>query len=213
MRRATLAAVTVLSALILSIPAAGQQVTPERCAAIGPASERLDCYDSLFRPGRFAGNAGDEENPEMGLWASGVEVSQIEGTEVPFASLESEQLIPAQPRGRAPARLTVLCEDEQTAVQFNFAGQFMGTRTSNSGLLTLQFDRQPPRSQSLDLSVDRTALGFFSEGDARTFIERLLVTNRLIVRAQPQDERSVTVSFQIEGIQDALVPVRQACGW
>ncbi|WP_404405440.1 type VI secretion system-associated protein TagO [Pelagibacterium halotolerans] len=212
MRRAILAAATVMIALFHASPGVGQQFNPEQCAAIGPASERLDCYDSIFRSGRFSGG-NEEGNPEMGLWASGVEVSQIEGTERPFASLESEQLIPAQPRGRAPARLTILCQDEQPVVQFSFAGQFMGTETSRSGLITIQFDRQPPRSQSLDLSGDRTALGFFSEDDARAFIDRLLVTNRLIVRAQPQGERSVTVSFQIEGIEQALQPVREACGW
>ncbi|MCD7059475.1 type VI secretion system-associated protein TagO [Pelagibacterium xiamenense] len=213
MRRAILAAATAMIAIFHTAPVAAQQFTPEQCAAIGPASERLDCYDSIFRTSRFTGGEAGQETPDMGLWASGIEVSQIEGTERPFASLESEQLIPAQPRGRAPARLTVLCQDGQPVVQFSFAGQFMGTETSRSGLITIQFDRQPPRSQSLDLSADRMALGFFSEDDARGFIDRLLVTNRLIVRAQPQGERSVTVSFQIEGIEQALQPVREACGW
>lgn len=213
MRRAGLAAALMVSALLGATPGTAQQVSPERCAAIGPATERLECYDSLFRPDRFNGETEQGDAPAMGMWASGVEVSQIEGTERPFASLQSEQLIPAQPRGRAPARLTILCEDGQTVVQFSFAGQFMGTETSRSGLITIQFDRQPPRSQSLDLSADRTALGFFSEADARDFIERLLVAERLIVRAQPQGGRSVTVSFRIEGIGEALDPVRGACAW
>lgn len=213
MLRAGLATAAIVAMSVYTAPGQAQPISPERCAAIGPATERLECYDSIFRPDRFSGTTNGDDAPDMGMWNAGVEVSQIEGTERPFASLESEQLIPAQPRGRRPAQLTILCENDQPAVQFTFAGQSMGTETSRSGLITFQFDRQPPRSQSVDLSPDRTALGFFSESDARDFIERLLITNRLIVRAQPQGERSVTVSFQIEGIEAALEPVRAACGW
>jgi len=188
------------------------QPSPERCAAIGPATERLACYDSLFRSDQFTG-VEDQTTPDQGMWASGVEVSQIEGTELPFATIQSEQLIPANPRGRAPARMAVLCRDGETAVQFTFAGQFMGTPTSQSGTITLQFDRQPPRSQSLELSADRMAIGFYTDADARDIVARLLETERLYVRATPQSQRSVTVSFLMEGIEAALAPVRDACAW
>lgn len=199
-----------VTGLISAGPALAQP-SPERCAAIGPATERLACYDSLFRSDQFTGGGGDEETPEQGMWASGVEISQIEGTELPFASVQSEQLIPAFPSGRAPARLAILCREGETVVQFTFAGQFMGTPTSQSGTITLQFDRQPPRSQSLELSADRTAIGFYSDAEAREIINRLLDTDRLYVRATPQAQRSVTISFLMEGIEAALAPVREAC--
>lgn len=212
MRNLWLAAGMMLAAMG---PGSGlaQQTTPERCALIGPATERLACYDSLFRSEQFTGEGDAADAPAMGMWASGIEISQIEGTERPFATLQSEQLIPALPRGRAPARLAILCVDGTTVVQFSFAGYPMGTATSNSGTITLQYDRQPPRSQSLQLSMDRTALGFFSSSDALAFIEQLRETERLFVRAQPQAQRSVTVSFSMEGIEEALTPVREACGW
>src|SRR5690606_12089140 len=183
------------------------QPSPERCAAIGPATERLACYDSLFRSDQFTG-VEDQTTPDQGMWASGVEVSQIEGTELPFATVQSEQLIPANPRGRAPARMAILCRDGETAVQFAFAGQFMGTPTSQSGTITLQYDRQPPRSQSLQLSPDRTAIGFYEPDAARAVIDQLLQTERLYVRATPQAQRSVTISFLMEGIEAAIEPVR-----
>jgi type VI secretion system protein VasI len=168
---------------------------------------------TLEDPPRNQDDAADEPTPEQGMWASGVEISQIEGTERPFATLQSEQLIPALPRGREPARMTILCLDDNTVVQFAFAGYPLGTPTSNSGTITIQFDRQPGRSQSLQLGTDRTTLGFFSTNDAMAFIDQLLQSERLFVRAQPQAQRSVTVSFQLEGIEEALVPVREACGW
>lgn len=189
------------------------QTSPEDCAAIGPATERLDCYDSLFRADVFTGESEDETTPEQGMWASGVEVSQIEGTELPFAAVQSEQLIPAFPSGRSPARLTILCRDGETAVQFSFAGHAMASPNSTAGSITLQYDRQPPRSQSLPLNGDRTAIGFYSDAEAREIIARLLQTNRLYVRATPLAQRSVTVSFLMEGIEAALEPVREACAW
>lgn len=203
----------VLGATILAgaAPAGAQTISPERCALIGPATERLNCYDSLFRSSDLAGEASGTSS--TGMWSSGVEVSQIEGTERAFAMLQSEQLIPALPRGREPARLTIMCVNEETVAQFSFAGYPLGTATSNSGTITLQYDRQPSRSQSLPLSNDRMALGFFTERDALPFIEVLRETERLYVRAQPQGSRSVTVSFLTEGMEEALQPVREACGW
>lgn len=176
--------------LALPMPATlAQMPSSERCAAIGPASERLQCYDSIFRSGQFTGeNADDGSAPDQGLWTSGVEISQIEGTELPFATLQSEQLIPALSGGRAPARLTILCAEGETILQFGFAGSAMGTPTSNSGTITLQYDRQPPRSQSVDLSPDRMAIGFFETGDARPVIDQLLQSQRLFVRATPQSQ-------------------------
>lgn len=198
---------------LLAVSPLAAQTSPERCALIGPATERLACYDNLFRSEQFTGADDEEATPQQGMWASGVEVSQIEGTERPFASLQSEQLIPALPRGREPARMTIMCLDETTVVQFAFAGYPLGTPTSNSGTLTIQFDRLPSRSQSLELSADRTALGFFTDDQAIAFLDQLLDAERMFVRAQPQGQRSATVSFQLEGIEAALVPVREACGW
>lgn len=196
----------------MALPVAvAQDPSAERCAAIGPATERLACYDSIFRSGELTGETG--EAPDQGLWSSGIEVSQIEGTEIPFAMLESEQLIPAMPSGRGPARITVLCLEGETVLQFSFAGSPMGTPTSNSGTITLQYDRQPPRSQSLDLSPDRLSVGFFETSSSRPVIEQLLQTQRLFVRATPQAQRSVTVSFEMDGLDTALEPVREACGW
>lgn len=215
MTRIALVLSVVMVSTMAVAPTQAQQTTPERCALIGPATERLACYDSLFRSGQLTGGVQEEaENPTPGIWNFGVEVSQIDGTETAFATLQSQQLIPALPRGRAPARLTIICgNDDVTSVQFSFAGQFMGTETSNSGTITLQFDNNPPRSQSLQLSGDRTALGFFSNDDAMAFISQLQQTQRLLVRAQPQAQRSATVSFDLEGIGEALEPVREACGW
>ena len=212
MMRVGLAALLAVAGFSAAAVPALAQTAPERCAAIGPASERLSCYDSIFRSGQFTGDE-DGDDADQGLWTSGIEISQIEGTEVPFATLESEQLIPALAGGRAPARLTALCVDGETTLQFGFAGSAMGTPTSNSAAITLQYDRQPPRTQSVDLSPDRLSIGFFEAAPAREVIDQLRQAQRLFVRATPQSQRSVTVSFQLEGIETALQPVREACGW
>lgn len=204
-----LAGVTLMAGALAATPALAQ-VTPERCALIGGASERLACYDSLFR----AGEAADTMAPgSAGLWTTGTEISEIDGTATVYATLASEQLIPARPNGRGPARLTFQCVNDATIVQFGFAGQFMGTENSNSAPITLQFDRGSPQTQSLRLSNDRTAIGFYQSGEAIELAGRLAEATRLLVRATPLGQRSVTVSFELAGFDDAIAPVAAACGW
>lgn len=198
---------------LAGVSPAAAQTSAERCALIGPASERLACYDALFRSELAGGEGETGDGVSVGMWTGGLDVSSIDGTERPFASLQSQQLIAARPRGREPARMTVLCAGETTIVQFTFAGHPMGLETSNSGAITFQYDRMPPRSQSLPLSSDRSALGFFNSADAIAFLNQLAQHDTLYVRATPQGQRSATVSFALEGIEEALQPVRDACGW
>jgi len=206
-RRAALWAGLLLGAL--ASPALAQ-VTPERCALIGGATERLACYDSIFRTDT---PPAGQEAEAINLWTTGIEISEIDGTETVYATIPSEQLIPARPTGRALARMTVLCTNEVTTLQFTFAGQFMGTENSNSAPITTQFDRNPPQTQSQPLSQDRTAIGFFQSAQAIGFAGQLMDAERLLVRATPLGQRSVTVSFVLEGIAEALAPVAEACGW
>src|SRR5690606_31495896 len=127
----------------------------------------------------------------INLWVSGTDVSEIDGTETVFATIPSEQLIPARPQGRAPARMTVTCANEATTIQFTFAGNFMGTENSNSAPITTQLDRSPLQTRSLQLSPDRTGIGFYQSADAIAFAGQLMQTERLLVRATPLGQRSV----------------------
>lgn len=168
----------------LSAPALAQ--SGAQCAAIGDDAERLACYDGLFRSSAAA------EAP-MGV------------------VLESEQLIPARPSGRAPATITVFCEANVLQVAFAFAGNTMSALGRDTGI-TLQYDLARARSSTLPVNADNTAILIDNTADARAFLDGLVGATNLTVRVTPASTRSLSVRFRVDAFDQEVAPVIAACG-
>lgn len=160
--------------------------TGTQCAAIPGDVERLACYDGLFR----SGNASD---PAISV------------------TLQSEQLIPARPSGRAPATITVFCEAGTLQVAFAFAGNAMSALGRDTGI-TLQYDLQRARSSTLPVNADNTAILIDNTEDARAFLDGLVGATNLVVRVTPASTRSLSVRFRVDAFAAEVAPVVAACG-
>lgn len=169
----------------LGLPAAAQ--SGAQCATIDDDAERLTCYDNLFRTGTPV------------------------GTEGPSVVLQSEQLIPARPSGRAPATITVYCEADMLKVAFGFAGNSMSALGRDTGI-TLQYDLARARSSTLPVNEDNTAILIDNTADARTFLDGLIGATNLTVRVTPASTRSLSVRFRVASFADEVAPVIAACG-
>ena len=169
----------------LAAPAVAQ--TGAQCAAIDNDAERLICYDDVFR----------SDNPVEAVGES--------------VTLQSEQLIPARPSGRAPATITVFCEADILKVAFGFAGNSMSALGSDTGI-TLQYDLQRARSSTLPVNQDNTAILIDNTRDARTFLDGLIGATNLTVRVTPATTRSLSVRFRVADFADEVAPVIAACG-
>lgn len=157
-----------------------------QCIAIAGDAERLACYDGLFR----------------GAGPSGGAIS---------VTLESEQLIPARPNGRAPATITVSCEAGVLSVAFAFAGNTMSALGNDAGL-TLQYDLQAARSRTLPVNATNTAVLLDNSRDAGTFLDGLAGATNLTARVTPVNSRSLSVRFRVDAFMAEVAPVRAACG-
>jgi hypothetical protein len=157
-----------------------------QCVAVIGDPERLACYDGLFR------NAGPE--------AAALSVV-----------LESEQLIPARPSGRAKATITVSCEANVLSVAFAFAGNTMSALGNEAGL-TLQNDLQSARSRTLPVNASNTSILLDNTRDAAAFLDGLAGVTNLTARVTPVNSRSLSVRFRVDAFAAAVEPIRAACG-
>jgi hypothetical protein len=176
------AALALVSALV-SAPAFGQ--SGAQCAAIGADAERLACYDGVFRDGAALSS----------------------GASVTF---ESEQLIPARPSGRQPASMTIACAAGNLSVAFAYAGNTMSALGRDAGI-TLQVDLQSPRSRTLAVNADNTALVIGNTADTLAFLDMLAGAQNLTTRVTPVNSRSLSVRFSLAGVLEQVEPVRAAC--
>lgn len=175
--------VLVLPALLgFSLPAAAQ--SGAQCAAIDDDAGRLACYDTLFRSG-------------------------VSGSETMSITLESEQLIPARPSGRAPATLTIACEANGLQVAFGFAGNLISSLGRDTGI-TLQYDLQR-RSSTLPVNTENTAILIDNSRDALAFVDSLAGITNLTVRVTPASTRTLSVRFRVDTLAATAAPVIAAC--
>lgn len=151
---------------------------------ISADSERLACYDAIFR----TTNSADDIS----------------------VSFTSEQLIPARPSGRAPATMVVACTAGVLNVQFAFAGNTMSALGSDAGI-TLQLDLQAARSRTLPVGAGNTSLVINNTRDAAAFLDSLNGYTNLTVRVTPANSRSLSVRFRVDTLVDTIAPVLAAC--
>ncbi|MET3926404.1 hypothetical protein [Devosia sp. 2618] len=157
-----------------------------QCVTLAADTERLACYDALF----------------LGPDADADTIRVV---------LESEQLIPARPTGRAPATITVMCEAGVLRVAFGFAGNTMSALGRDAGI-TLQYDLQAGRSRTLPVNPENTAILLNTTADSASFLDGLAGATNLTVRVTPVNSRSLSVRFQVQGFVQDVAPVVAACG-
>jgi type VI secretion system protein VasI len=165
------------------VPAQAQ--TGAQCAAIPQDTERLQCYDGLFQPS-----------------ASGATVASF--------TLQSDQLIPASPSGRAPAEVTVSCDAGQLGIAFSFAGNTISSLGRDVGV-TFQPDLRRARSQTLQVDASNTQVLIQSTEDVIEFIEGLRGVTNLAVRVTPVSTRSLNVRFRVASLLEGATPVLAGC--
>lgn len=171
--------------LAVSSPLQAQVQSGNQCAAIAEDVERLACYDTIFRPDTDTDGALS-------------------------VSLESEQLIPARPNGRAPAVMTVTCQAGVLKVSFFFANNTMSALGRDAGI-TLQYDLQRARSSTLPVNAENTAIVIDNTPDALAFLDGLAGATNLTVRVTPASTRSLSVRFRVDSFDEAAAPVVAAC--
>lgn len=156
-----------------------------QCTAFVSDQERLACYDRIFNP---------DPNAEGVL----------------SVRLDSEQLIPARPTGRAPATITVSCAAGNLSVAFGFAGNTLSSLGRDVGL-TLQYDLQRARSNTLPVSADNTEVLIDNSQDALSFLDGLAGATNLTARVTPANSRSLSVRFRVQDFDAQVAPVVAAC--
>jgi hypothetical protein len=185
MRPFILALLIVPAVLAAPLPVHAQ-ANPAACAAIAADSERLACYDAVFRA-----PAGDP-------------------AALPPVVLSSTQPIPARPTGRKPATMTVACTAGELGVSFAFAGQLL-SETSDDAAISFQVRQAGSRARSLPVSADNQSIAFPSSRDADAFLETLEGSDNLIVRITPVRQRSVQVQFNLRASEGEIQALREAC--
>jgi type VI secretion system protein VasI len=141
-------------------------------------------------------------------WVVNYAQSKMDDSQSVYATVRSAEQI----GDKGPAVLTLRCQERVTAAIFEFAGSFLAD-VGGYGDVDLRVDAKKAMKLRLSESTDNKALGLWTGAEAIPFIKSLINGRLLFVRATPFNGSPIEVTFPIAGIEDALFPLRKACGW
>ena len=187
---------------LLSAVSSSAQTTAQiaECAAVANDIGRLQCYDALAAS---IGTAPDASVSSDSNWIVNDKTNPIDDTRTVALLLRSAS---GTSRGGQPIGLILRCQSGDTTVFINWS-DYLG---SEANVLT-RVGTDEAATRRWSLSTDSQAT--FAPGNNIEFIQRLLGADRLVAQVTPYSESPVTAIFDLTGIETALAPLREACGW
>ena len=190
-----------VSIFLLSSPLGSQ--TPKACQSISSPDDRLACYDALYKTVNSPKSEGD--------WDTQITRSAFDDSTTVTLKLSSLNLISGRLSEEGPAHMFIRCEEGETNLFFAFNGLFMAS-VGNYGVVNYRIDDNRSRSLHLRESTSNDALGIWNSASIG-LTRRLFNAETLTIRATPFNKNRVEATFNIQGLREAIQPLRDACGW
>jgi type VI secretion system protein VasI len=202
-----------MAMVLASCTSAAFATEPDRgmagCAAIQNNINRLSCFDDLARARKV--DAPEVVSAGENNWSVTTETSKIDDSKNVFLQVESENEFEGKYGSNKKASIMIACRQGKTDLFFSFGDHFMAD-SGGYGDITVRIDRQKAINVSTIGSTDHGALGLWN-GTGIKLIKSLFGKSKLLVVATPFSENSITVEFDVQGIEKAVSPLRKACKW
>lgn len=215
MRKTTLA----LAMALFATPLAAMDLKQEMlsCSALTDGIKRLECFDRLASneqkdaDEQAAAQLG-EGGSTSGHWDVKISKSKIDDSTQVVLTAEANEAVPGRFNRTARPSLVLRCLENTTAAFVHFDGLHMAD-IQGYGRVTFRVDKQKAFTRNMDVSTNNKALGLWGGGSAIPFAKQLFGGSTLLVQATPFSDSPVTFSLNIEGLEEAIKPLRSACNW
>jgi type VI secretion system protein VasI len=215
-------------ALLAATPAVAQDPDLDSalkaCAAQDATAARLQCLDDLLVQFGYRGApppaaAPIELTPPVGTrrpsgsfkaWSYRTETSRVDDSTSIILLLPARDLARDRVGRTFRFELSLRCAEGTTSVAFDFDGLVVSAQAAAA--VNWRVDSRQPRTTAMQRSSDNRSLGL-SGDEAISFIETLFGGQTLVIQANPLSGSQMVAEFPIAGIEEAIVPLREACGW
>lgn len=109
------------------------------------------------------------------------------------------------------ANLQILCEQNTTALALVLP-ELYTSDIGGLGKVTFRADKAPAFSVQMIAANDRGSL-MIPSGEAIRSIKKLIGAEELYAQTLTVSEPAVEMTFDLSGLEAAVTPVREACGW
>lgn len=208
--------------IVLTFPASAlSQAIPGdllNCKNIAADADRLACFDLGMAKDRTVATVAPTAAPATpeqpkSKWYARKDTSAMTDDTNHFVTTTSKEYLQCSQYGSSgPVTLWVRCMEDTTAI-FISGDCHLASGFQGYGDVTWRTDEDKPTTRSFDTSTDSQALGLWSGGRAIPAVKELFGKERLVVRFTPFSMSPVEATFDIAGLEEAIKPLREECGW
>lgn len=200
------------ASMIFVGPALAEVKQPDRelatCAAETNSVKRLECYDGLAKKRGVA--EPDTKLVTAGKWQVHTSTSKIDDSQNVTLMLDANETVHNHiGLRRETPEIHIYCRDNRTMF-FVLWKVYLGIDETQ---MTHRIDKAKAVEGFWDISTDHTAVGKGSGRAAIPFIKSLFGKEQFLARITPYGANSLTVTFDIAGLEEAVKPLRKACNW
>ncbi|HDR2588170.1 TPA: type VI secretion protein [Enterobacter ludwigii] len=172
--------------------------------------KRLACYDRFFSP-TFAGahhsGAGDSKRVDSGQWKTSISTSPIDDSKNVLVAVDADEPFTSPYGEPTTPTLVVACREKKTQAFIDW-GVYLGLDETT---MIHRIDKRKAVTRSWYISTGSTAVLY--SGNTIDFIKNLGSGDMLFAQIVPYGEDSISATFNLGGLSEALKPLQKSCGW
>lgn len=178
------------------------------CHTIADDSKRLACYDKM-NPIKTAEKPKTETAKKIDLthWKTSSETSKIDDTKTVIIYNDSTEYVQGRFETTRPT-MVIRCKNNRTEMYFNW-GQRLKTEPFKVRA-KIRFGKGKPKNYRFSASADFDA-AFISKPIG--FIKKAFKHDTMVVQMATAYTDASSVTFNIQGLDEVIKPLRKSCNW
>jgi len=150
-----------------------------------------------------------QRKPTLSPWHVNTSISSIDDSRSVYLYTDALNTTRGTIGQEVRPRLWLRCLENTTAFLVDWE-VFLNTE----GIpVTYRVDKEAAQTRTWSVSTDHKSVGLWYGGSSIPFINRLIGKETLLVRVTPYGENPVTATFNIQGLEEKIGPLREACNW
>jgi type VI secretion system protein VasI len=175
------------------------------CSAKNGDLDRLECFDAMSK--RHSLNAPQSApsgiTGSTGKWAVSNTINPLDDSQTVTLALHSSS---GESIWGDKVTMYMRCQSDTTNMYINW-GDFLGT---DSIQVTTRIGSNDSATSSWRISTSNQST---FKSKPIEFIKSMLGTSKFVAQTTPYGENPVTAIFDIAGLDNAIKPLRETCGW
>ncbi|MEL7398024.1 MAG: type VI secretion system-associated protein TagO [Pseudomonadota bacterium] len=187
---------------------------PEDCIPIQAFMERLACYDREVGRSDVIEKPAPTTNSTQTNWRVRTNKSEMTDFENVYVSTISKGAAQCRRFG-SPVfiELNLRCQENTTTLMVGANDCHLASGFQGYGRVEIRVDDGPVSTVNMEESTNNAVLGLWSGSGSIPQIKKMIGSEEVTIRFTPFNVSPVTVKFDTTGLDQAITPLRDACGW